>query len=90
MLSDEMLGKELFYDNFVDSRILVVAGLFRGADDSYGNYRGDGYAPAARLSGLPYLSEDASRLMHLAIGYSYRGDDTGTYKLRSDHSLAPN
>ena len=85
-----MLGKELFYDNFVGSRILVVAGLVRGADDSYGNYRGDGYAAAARLSGLHYLSEDASRLMHLAIGYSYRGDDTGTYKLSSDHSLAPN
>ena len=28
MLSDEMLGKELFYDNFVDSRVSVAAGLF--------------------------------------------------------------
>ena len=28
--------------------------------------------------------------MHLGIGYSYRGDDTATYKLSSDHSLAPN
>ena len=27
--------------------------------------------------------------MHLAICYSYRGDDTVTYKLSSDHSLAP-
>jgi phosphate-selective porin OprO/OprP len=78
------------YDNFVGSRVSVAVGLFRGADDSYGNYRGDGYATTARLSGLPYLSEDASRLMHLGIGYSYRGDDTATYKLSSDHSLAPN
>ena len=36
------------------------------------------------------MSEDASRLNHLAIGYSYRADDTATYKLSSDHSLAPN
>ena len=78
------------YDNFVDSSASVAAGLFRGADDSYGDYKGDGYAATARLSGLPYLSEDTSRLMHLAIGYSYRGDDTATYKLSSDHSLAPN
>ena len=52
-------------------------------------YKGYGYAATARLSGLP-LSEDASRLMHLAIGYSYRDADTATYKLSSDHSLAPN
>ncbi len=37
-----------------------------------------------------FAGGDASRLMHLAIGYSYRGDDTATYKLSSDHSLAPN
>ena len=77
------------YNNFADTRIAAAAGLFRGADDSYGNYRGDGYAATARLSGLPYLSEDASKLMHLGIGYSYRDDDTATYKLSSDHSLAP-
>jgi phosphate-selective porin OprO/OprP len=77
------------YNNFADTRIAAAAGLFRGADDSYGNYRGDGYAATARLSGLPYLSEDASKLMHLGIGYSYREDDTATYKLSSDHSLAP-
>ncbi|MDA7675359.1 OprO/OprP family phosphate-selective porin [bacterium] len=75
------------YDNFVDSRVSVAAGLFRGADDSYGNYKGDGYASTARLSGLPYLSEDASRLMHLAIGYSYRGDDTATYLLQQSCDL---
>ena len=75
------------YDNFVDSRVSVAAGLFRGADDSYGNYKGEGYASTARLSGLPYLSEDASRLMHLAIGYSYRGDDTATYLLQQSCDL---
>ena len=37
-----------------------------------------------------FAGGDASRLMQLAIGYSYRGDDTATYKLSSDHSLAPN
>ncbi len=77
------------YNNFADMRISAAAGLFRGADDSYGNYRGDGYAATARLSGLPYLSEDASQLLHLGVGYSYRDDDTATYKLSSDHSLAP-
>ena len=33
------------YDNFVDSRVSVAAGLFRGADDSYGNY--------IRVTGMP-------------------------------------
>ena len=77
------------YNNYADTRITGAIGLFRGADDSYGNYRGDGYAATARLSGLPYQNEDASQLVHLGIGYSYRNDDTATYKLASDHSLAP-
>ena len=77
------------YNNYADSRITGAIGLFRGADDSYGNYKGDGYAATARLSGLPYLNDDASQLAHLAIGYSYRNDDTATYKLASDHSMAP-
>jgi phosphate-selective porin OprO/OprP len=77
------------YNNYADSRITSAIGLFRGADDSYGNYKGDGYAATARLSGLPYRNDDASQLAHLGIGYSYRSDDTATYKLASDHSMAP-
>ena len=80
----------MLYNNFADSRVTGAVGLFRGEADSTGNYRGDGYAATARLTTLPYRSEDGSQLLHLGLGYSYRDDNTATYKLSSDHSLAPN
>jgi phosphate-selective porin OprO/OprP len=80
----------MLYNNYADSRVTSALGLFRGEADSFGNYRGDGYAATARLTGLPYRSEDGSQLLHLGLGYSYRDDDTASYKLSSDHSLAPN
>ncbi len=79
----------MLYNDYADSRVTGAVGLFRGEADSYGNYRGDGYAATARLTGLPYRSKDGSQLLHLGLGYSYRDDDTATYKLSSDHSLAP-
>ena len=79
----------MIYNNYADQRITGAVGIFRGADDSYGNYKGDGYAATARLTGLPYKNDDGSQLLHLGVGYSHRDDDTASYKFSSDHSMAP-
>ena len=79
----------MLYNNYADQRITGAVGIFRGADDSYGNYKGDGYAATARLTGLPYKNDDGSQLLHLGVGYSHRDDDTASYKFSSDHSMAP-
>ena len=79
----------MIYNDHADTRITSAVGLFRGADDKWGNYQGDGYAATARVTGLPYVSDDGSQLVHLGVGYSYRNDDTAVYKLSSDHAMAP-
>ena len=79
----------MIYNDYADSRLTSAVGLFRGADDKWGNYSGNGYAATARVTGLPYLSDDGSQLVHLGVGYSHRADDTATYKFSSDHAMAP-
>ena len=79
----------MIYNNYADQRITGAVGLFRGNDDKWGNYEGDGYAATARLTGLPYKNDDGSQLLHLGVGYSHRDDESATYKFSSDHSLAP-
>ena len=79
----------MIYNNYADQRITGAVGLFRGNDDKWGNYEGDGYAATARLTGLPYKNDDGSQLLHLGVGYSHRDDDTASYKFSSDHSMAP-
>ncbi len=77
------------YNDYANQRVTGAVGVFRGNDDSYGNYKGDGYAATARLTGLPMKSEDGSQLIHLGVAYSHRDDDSATYKFSSDHSMAP-
>ena len=38
----------MIYNNYADQRITGAVGLFRGNDDKWGNYEGDGYAATAR------------------------------------------
>ena len=79
----------MIYNNYADQRITGAVGIFRGNDDKWGNYEGDGYAATARLTGLPMKSEDGSQLVHLGLAYSHRDDESATYKFSSDHSMAP-
>ena len=79
----------MIYNNYADQRITGAVGIFRGNDDKWGNYEGDGYAATARLTGLPMKSEDGSQLVHLGVSYSHRDDESATYKFSSDHSMAP-
>jgi len=79
----------MIYNNYADQRITGAVGLFRGNDDKWGNYEGDGYAATARLTGLPMKKEDGSQLIHLGVAYSHRDDEIATYKFSSDHSMAP-
>ena len=88
-LSPSRSAGVMFYNNYADQRVTGAAGIFRGADDSYGNYKGDGYAATARVTGLPYKNDDGSQLLHLGVGYSHRDDDTASYKFSSDHAMAP-
>ena len=88
-LSPSRSAGVMFYNNYADQRVTGAVGIFRGADDSYGNYKGDGYAATARVTGLPYKNDDGSQLLHLGVGYSHRDDDTASYKFSSDHAMAP-
>ena len=88
-LSPSRSAGVMLYNNYADQRVTGAVGIFRGADDSYGNYKGDGYAATARVTGLPYKNDDGSQLLHLGVGYSHRDDDTASYKFSSDHAMAP-
>ena len=88
-LSPSRSAGVMLYNNYVDQRVTGAVGIFRGADDSYGNYKGDGHAATARVTGLPYKNDDGSQLLHLGVGYSHRDDDTASYKFSSDHAMAP-
>jgi phosphate-selective porin OprO/OprP len=79
----------MLYNDYADARVTSAVGLFRGEDDKWGNYEGDGYAATARVTGLPYLRDDKAQLVHLGVAYSHRSDDTAAYKLSSDHAMAP-
>ncbi len=79
----------MIYNDYAGQRITGAVGIFRGNDDKWGNYEGDGYAATARLTGLPMKSEDGSQLVHLGVAYSHRDDESATYKFSSDHSMAP-
>ena len=66
-LSPSRSAGVMFYNNYADQRVTGAVGIFRGADDSYGNYKGDGYAATARVTGLPYKNDDGSQLLHLGL-----------------------
>lgn len=70
----------------LDERMTWAAGVFRDSDD-LGDRSGDGeYNFTGRLTGLPWIADDA-HLVHLGAAYSWRNPNDGTVRFRSRPEL---
>lgn len=61
-----------------DDRFTYAVGAFRETDDTGKGLQDSGYAITARVTGLPWKNEDASKLIHLGASYSWRDTDDET------------
>jgi len=74
MLSNELLDKRLGWQ----------AGLFRRSDAAGNDKKAnDGYAITTRITGLPIVNDDKTKLLHLGVGFSYRKPESQTYKIEA-------
>lgn len=83
----------MLYDDFASERGTWSVGGFRSGADNGEVSRGDGeWATTARLTGLPFASEDGKDLVHVGLGFSRRSptNDSLTYSSRPEANLAPN
>ncbi len=65
------------FNAVLDERLTWAAGLFRDTDN-YGRNLGDGeYVGTARLTGLPWYSDEGKYLWHLGVAYTTRKPTTG-------------
>lgn len=81
-----------FIRPLADKRATVSGGVFRDTDDS-GKFVGDdGYNLTARLTVLPYVSEESDKLIHLGIAGSNQRRDTDTmqFSARPENRWMPN
>ena len=83
------VGVQLSNSHF-DDRLTWAAGVFRDAD-TYGNGASDGdYAVTARVTGLPWYTQEGRGLLHTGVGYSHRKvDDTLRYQGRPEAVNTP-
>ncbi|HMP74946.1 MAG TPA: porin [Kiritimatiellia bacterium] len=74
-----------------DKRMSLSAGVFRDTDDTGKIVSDDGYNLTARLTGLPFASEDSSRLVHLGFAVSSQTtpNDVTQFRGRPENRLAP-
>lgn len=74
-----MANGECFSDRFG-----WQVGVFRHADGA-GNdvMANDGFALTGRLTGLPYVNEDRTKLIHIGGSFSYRKRNDGMYSLEA-------
>ncbi|MCH8903612.1 MAG: hypothetical protein IIA45_06840 [Bacteroidetes bacterium] len=71
-------------NDLLEKRMSWQAGVFRRAtafgDDEQAN---DGYNLTGRITGLPILNEDSTKLLHLGAAYSFRKPDDHIYRVSS-------
>lgn len=74
-----------------DKRMTLSYGVFRDTDDTGRVVSDDGYNLTARLTGLPYASDDNRQLVHLGIAASRQSSPTGkvNYRGRPVNRWAP-
>lgn len=75
----------IFFNEFVDKKIGMQAGLFRNADGKTGNDKqaNDGYVFTGRVTGLPINNIEKLQLLHVGFGFSHRITDTKEYSIAS-------
>jgi phosphate-selective porin OprO and OprP len=76
-------------NNYVGERISTAFGLFRADSDNFGNDTGNRYewAVTGRVTGLPIYVNDGESLLHLGLGYSFRGPNNDTVRFRAQPEL---
>ena len=79
----------MFSNNFVEERISTAFGLFRADSDAFGNDTGSRYewAMTGRVTGLPIYANDGEQLLHVGLGYSFRGPNNGVVRFRAQPEL---
>lgn len=71
-----------FIRPLADQRMSLSGGIFRDTDDSGKFVGNDGYNLTARLTGLPYVNEDSTKLVHLGIAGSRQDTPEGSTQFR--------
>lgn len=69
-------------DTFLDKRMTWSAGWFNDWFLDHRPFQQNGNDFAARVTGLPVMSADGARYLHLAIGARYTGATDGTLRLK--------
>ena len=76
-------------NNDAEERVSTAVGLFRQDSDRFGDAAGNRFESAltGRVTGLPYYEADGERLLHLGLGYSFRGPNDGRVQFRAQPEL---
>ena len=74
------------YNSQLGQRLTWAAGVFRDTDNG-GTSLGDGVAGTFRLTGVPALSRQKDRLVHLGLSYSLRRPSDGVLRWRQRPEL---
>lgn len=74
------------YNSQFDQRLTWAAGVFRDTD-SGGTSLGNGVGSSFRLTGLPVVSEQKDRLLHLGVSYNLRRPSDGSVRWRQRPEL---
>ena len=76
------------YDAPMEERMTWALGAFKDVDDFGEGSGNENYAATARLTGLPYCTDEGD-LLHLGIGASVRGVDEVRYRQRPEAHFSP-
>lgn len=74
------------YNSQLGQRLTWAAGVFRDTDNG-GTSLGDGVAGTFRLTGVPALSRQQDRLVHIGLSYSLRRPSDGVLRWRQRPEL---
>ena len=74
------------YNSQLGQRLTWAAGVFRDTDNG-GTSLGDGLAGSFRLTGVPALSRQKDRLVHMGLSYSLRRPSDGVLRWRQRPEL---
>ena len=82
----------LFWDAPLEERMSWAVGAFRAGTDDGEISKGDGeWAQTARVTGLPYISEDGKSYLHLGLSATNRSlaDDLANFAAKPENNVAP-
>lgn len=80
------------FDEFAGQRMTWALGLFKETGSFGDSVSNETWATTARLTGLPYETDDGRKYLHLGASASWRNVDEEPYRIRSrpQSSIAPN